>query len=171
MYSLNRAQLIGNLTRDPEMRQLQTGVAVCSFSVATNQVWNDQNGVRQEKAEFHDVVAWRKLAEIASQLLTKGAKVYVEGRIQTREWAAEDGSKRRKTEIIAENLIMLDKKGANNTDRIPAGLSSGASSRRALRPDSEDPLEDKKLVAVGAESVDSPVANPEEEVTIDDLPF
>lgn len=164
MYSLNRAQLIGNLTRDPEMRQLQNGVSVCSFSVATNQVWNDQSGVRQEKAEFHDVVAWRKLAEIASQLLTKGAKVYVEGRIQTREWEAEDGSKRRKTEIIAENLIMLDRKGANTTDRIPAGIKT--KSAVVASSDVEDPLEDKKLVTAGASEESSG-----DDVTIDDLPF
>lgn len=162
MYSLNRAQLIGNLTRDPELKQLSTGVGVCSFTVATNQVWNDQNGVRQEKAEFHDVVAWRKLAEIASQLLSKGAKVYVEGKIQTREWEAEDGSKRRKTEIVAENLIMLDKKNGG-MDRVPAGLGNKTSA--VATGDVEDPLEDKKVsVAAGSNNAD-------EDVTIDDLPF
>ena len=123
MYSLNKVQLIGNLTRDPEMRQLPTGVAVASFSVATNQVWNDQNGVRQEKAEFHDIVAWRKLAEIAGQILRKGGKGYVEGKLQTREWTGEDGVKRRKTEIVAENLIALDKRGSG-MDRNAAGIGS-----------------------------------------------
>lgn len=165
MYSLNRAQLIGNLTRDPEMRQLPTGVNVCSFSVATNQVWNDQNGVRQEKAEFHDIVAWRKLAEIAGQYLTKGAKIYVEGRIQTREWDAEDGTKRRKTEIVAENLIMLDKKGnAVGMDRIASGI--GAAKVADVPSDMSDPLENKSAVAVGADD-----SNVDGDVAIDDLPF
>ncbi|MDP4007917.1 MAG: single-stranded DNA-binding protein [Candidatus Peregrinibacteria bacterium] len=165
MYSLNRAQLIGNITRDPETRQLSTGVTVCSFSVATNQVWNDQNGVRQEKAEFHDIVAWRKLAEIAGQYLTKGSKVYIEGRIQTREWDAEDGTKRRKTEIVAENLIMLDKKGnAVDMDRTAAGI--GAAKVAAVPADMGDPLEDKSPVAVSAAD-----SNIDGDVAIDDLPF
>jgi len=170
MYSLNKVQLIGNLTRDPEMRQLPTGVAVASFSVATNQVWNDQNGVRQEKAEFHDIVAWRKLAEIAGQILRKGGKVYVEGKLQTREWTGEDGVKRRKTEIVAENLIALDKRGSG-MDRNAAGIGSMgsvAASSSVSNTNSEDPLEDQKEVAaVGAgESAESA-----EEVAIDDLPF
>ena len=165
MYSLNRAQLIGNLTRDPEMRQLPTGVNVCSFSVATNQVWNDQNGVRQEKAEFHDIVAWRKLAEIVGQYLTKGAKIYVEGHIQTREWDAEDGTKRRKTEIVAENLIMLDKKGnAVGMERTASGI--GAAKVASVPSDMSDPLEDKSAVAVDADD-----SNVDGDVAIDDLPF
>ena len=171
MYSLNKAQLIGNLTRDPEVRQLSIGVAVCSFSVATNQVWNDQNGVRQEKAEFHDIVAWRKLAEIAGQLLSKGSKVYVEGRLQTREWDAPDGSKRRKTEVIAENLILLDKKSnAAPMERTAVGISSKAQNSSVSGIDVEDPLQDKELAKVGADGNDSSTANPDE-VTIADLPF
>ena len=175
MYSLNKVQLIGNLTRDPEMRQLQTGVSVASFSVATNQVWNDQNGVRQEKAEFHDVVAWRKLADIAAQILRKGGKVYIEGKMQTREWTGEDGVKRRKTEIVAENIIALDKK-STDFERSAVGIGSGASQAQAggsqtSSVDSGDPLQDKEEVAVGAGGGERTAEPSVEDVTIDDLPF
>src|SRR3990167_9321245 len=106
--SLNRVQLIGNLTRDPEMRQIPGGQMVATFGVATNFTWKDQSGQQQSKTEFHNIVAWRKLAEICGQYLKKGSKVYVEGRIQTRDWEGEDGVKRYRTEVIVENMIMLD---------------------------------------------------------------
>lgn len=109
MYSLNRATILGNLTRDPELRNTPNGQTVANFGVATNHSWTDASGQKQEKAEFHNVVVWGKLAEICGQYLAKGRKVYVEGRLQTREWEAQDGSKRNRTEIVAENLIMLDR--------------------------------------------------------------
>lgn len=109
--NLNKAMIIGNLTRDPETRTTPQGTSVCSFAVATNLIWNDQSGQRQEKVEFHNVVAWRRLAEICGQYLKKGSKVYIEGRLQTREWEGKDGIKRYRTEIIAENMIMLDRAG------------------------------------------------------------
>lgn len=108
---LNRAQLIGNVTRDPEVRTTPTGQTVCSFSVATNAQWTDAQGNKQQRAEFHNIVAWGKLAEICRQFLAKGRKVYVEGRLQTRDWEAQDGAKRTRTEIVAENMIMLDRTG------------------------------------------------------------
>lgn len=111
--NLNKAMIIGNVTRDPELRQTANGASVATFSVATNFVWNDPNGQKQERVEFHNIVAWRKLAEICGQYLHKGSKVYVEGRLQTRDWVGKDGAKRFTTEIIAENLIMLDKAGGN----------------------------------------------------------
>ncbi len=109
--NLNKAMIIGNLTRDPETRNTPSGQTVASFSVATNLVWNDQSGQQQKKVEFHNVVAWRRLAEICGQYLQKGSKVYIEGRLQTNEWTGQDGVKRFRTEIIAENMIMLDNKG------------------------------------------------------------
>src|SRR3989344_4452903 len=112
MFSLNRAQIIGNLTRDPELRNTATGRAVCNFGVATNFSYTDQAGQKQEQVEFHNIVAWGKLAEICSQYLTKGKKVYIEGRLQTREWDGQDGQKRRTTEIVTENMIMLGAPGA-----------------------------------------------------------
>jgi len=110
--NLNKAMIIGNLTRDPELRTTPNGTSVTSFGVATNFVWTDTNGQRQERAEFHNVVAWRKLAEIISQYLRKGSKVYIEGRLQTRSWNDQTGNKKYMTEIVAENMIMLDSKGS-----------------------------------------------------------
>ena len=112
--NLNKAMIIGNLTRDPELRNTPSGVAVASFSVATNQVWNDQNGQKQERVEFHNIVVWRKLAEICGQYLKKGSKIYIEGRLQTRDWVGQDGVKRYRTEIVADNMIMLDRAGAQS---------------------------------------------------------
>ncbi len=107
--NLNRAMIIGNLTRDPEVRTTPSGQTVANFGVATNHSWTDSSGQRQEKAEFHNIVAWGKLAEICSQYLGKGRKVYIEGRLQTRDWEGQDGAKRSRTEIVCENMIMLDR--------------------------------------------------------------
>ena len=156
--SLNRVQLIGNLTRDPEMRQIPGGQVVTSFAVATNLVWTDPSGQKQNKAEFHNIVAWRKLAEICGEYLKTGSKVFIEGRLQTRDWEGEDGVKRYRTEIVAENMIMLDSKGRDggaSFDREAKGISSN----------------ENKF----AEDQKTPVAEAggkkEEDVKIDDLPF
>lgn len=109
MASLNRATLIGNLTRDPEFRTTPNGQSVVSFAIATNHSWLDTNKQKQEKAEFHNIVAWGKLAEICNQYLKKGRKVYIDGRLQTRDWQGQDGVKRYRTEIVADNMIMLDR--------------------------------------------------------------
>lgn len=108
--NLNRATIIGNLTRDPETRTTGGGSAVASFGVATSEKWKDKTtGDNREVTEFHTIVAWGKLAEICQQYLGKGRKVYVEGRLQTREWDAKDGTKKSRTEIVADNVILLDK--------------------------------------------------------------
>jgi len=107
--NLNKAMIIGNVTRDPELKNTPSGQSVVSFSVATNLVWNDQSGNQQKKTEFHNIIAWRKLAEICAKYLRKGSKVYIEGRLQTTDWTGNDGVKRYRTEIVAENMIMLDK--------------------------------------------------------------
>ena len=108
--------IIGNMTRDPEVKTTPSGQTVANFSVATNLVWTDQSGQKQEKAEFHNIVAWRKLADICGQYLKKGGKVYVEGRLQTRSWDDQTGNKKYRTEIIADNVIMLDRAGAPKPD-------------------------------------------------------
>ncbi|MCA9369515.1 single-stranded DNA-binding protein [Candidatus Woesebacteria bacterium] len=106
--SLNKVLLIGNLTRDPNLRYTGTGTAVCSFGLATNRSWTSQDGGdKQEKVEYHNIVAWSKLADICGQLLHKGDKVFVEGRLQTREWKADDGADRRITEVVIDNMILL----------------------------------------------------------------
>ena len=108
--SLNKVQLIGNLTRDPEMRYTPQGTAVCTFGVATNRQWTTDAGEKKDEADFHNIVAWSKLAEICAQLLKKGRKVYVEGRLQTRSWQAQDGTQRQRTEVVINDMIILDKK-------------------------------------------------------------
>ena len=115
MISLNRAQIIGNLTRDPETRYTPSGQSVCHFAVATNRRWNNQAGERQEETEFHEVTAWGKLGEIISQIMRKGNKIFIEGRLQTRSWEAPDGSRRQRTEIIAENFVSLAPKGESGS--------------------------------------------------------
>ncbi len=117
--NLNKAMIIGNVTRDPDARTTPNGQNVTSFSVATNRRWTDQSGQKQEQVEYHNVVTWRKLAEIAAQYLKKGTKVYIEGRLQTRSWEDQSGTKRYRTEIVADNMIMLDR---------PSGSQGGGSS-------------------------------------------
>ena len=108
--SLNKAELIGNLTRDPELRYTPQGTAVCTFGLATNRQWKTDTGEKKEDVEFHRLVAWNKLAELCAQLLAKGRKVYVEGRLQTRRWTAQDGADRTTTEIVINDMIILDSK-------------------------------------------------------------
>lgn len=162
---LNKATIIGRLTRDPEVRTTPQGATVTSFGVATNFVWSDQQGQKQEKVEFHNIVAWRKLAEICGQYLRKGSKIYIEGRLQTREWDGQDGNKRQRTEIVAENMIMLDSKGANqgNYSREPQVAKQVQNqpiqeSTPATEPGSNSPVKESN-------------SNKEEEVSVEDIPF
>lgn len=108
--SLNKVMLIGNLTRDPELRYTPQGTAVCTMGLATNRTWVTDNGDKKEETEFHRIVAWNKLAELCSQLLFKGRRVYVEGRLQTRQWTGQDGQNRQATEIVIEDMLVLDSK-------------------------------------------------------------
>lgn len=110
--SLNKVQLIGNLTRDPELRYTPQGTAVCTLGLATNRSWVTESGEKKEDSEFHRLVAWNKLAELCSQLLFKGRKIFVEGRLQTRQWQAQDGSSRQTTEIVVSDMIILDSRRA-----------------------------------------------------------
>lgn len=110
--SLNKVQLIGNLTRDPELRYTPQGTAVCTFGLATNRSWTTDSGEKREDVEFHRVVTWAKLAEVCSKILFKGRKVYIEGRLSTRQWDAQDGTKRSATEVVVSDMIILDNKRA-----------------------------------------------------------
>lgn len=147
--SLNKVQLIGNLTREPELRYTTGGTPVVTFGLATNKSWKDQNGETKEVAEFHNIVAWNKMAEICQQLLAKGMKVYVEGSLTTRSWEAEDGSTRYKTEVRVDDMILLDSKGKQG-----AGIDNHESSESEEvvedetpkeEVSDEDPLEDSDL--------------------------
>src|SRR5919201_3549305 len=108
--SLNKVLLIGNVGRDPEMRYLQSGEPVTTFSVATNRRWTGTDGQPHEETEWHNIVAWRKLAEQCNEYLSKGRKVFIEGRLQTRSWDGPDGQKRYRTEIVAFTMQMLDQR-------------------------------------------------------------
>jgi single-strand DNA-binding protein len=110
--SLNKVMIIGNLGKEPEMRFTPGGVPVASFSVATNRVYKTPDGERKEETEWFSIVAWNRLAETCNQFLTKGQKVYVEGRMRTRTWDGQDGQKHYKTELIANQVIFLDKKAS-----------------------------------------------------------
>ena len=111
MASINKVILIGNLGRDPEVRYTQGGSAVANLNLATNEVWNDKSGQKQERTEWHRVVVWGKQAEIAKEYLTKGRQVYVEGSLQTRQWEDKDGQKRYTTEIRCQRFVMLGGRG------------------------------------------------------------
>ena len=138
--SLNKVMLIGNLGRDPELRYTTSGVAVATFGLATNESWRDQDGNVQEKTEWHNIVAWRKLAEICGEWLKKGKKVYVEGRLQTRSYDDRNtGTKKYMTEIVADNIIMLDSRGSTAEGGGPPPSSGGS------RAPSSEPKEDDDL--------------------------
>lgn len=149
--SLNKVQLIGNLTRDPELRYTPSGAAVCTIGLATNRSWTTESGEKKEETEFHRVVAWNKLAELCSQLLAKGRKIYVEGRLRTNAWTAADGSQKTTTEVVIEDMIILD-------SRRPAGAAVAGTDAEAapavVAPESKK--EDEK---------------PNENVNPDDIPF
>lgn len=114
MASINKVTLIGRLGRDPEMRYTTDGTPVATFSLATSETWKDKNGEKQEKTEWHNIVAWRKLGEIAGEYLKKGKEVYLEGKIQSREYTDKEGIKRRVYEIIATEMKMLGSNGNGN---------------------------------------------------------
>lgn len=140
--SLNKAMLIGNLTRDPELRKTTGGQSVASFSIATNRVYTDGQGQKKEQADYHNVVAWGRLGEICAQYLNKGKKVYIDGRIQNREWQAQDGTKKYRTEVVAENMIMLDRSGAPGAGFSKDGGAAMGDEPPAVPADDEIKLED-----------------------------
>ncbi len=129
--NLNKVFIIGNLTRDPELRTLPAGTPVASFGVATNRVWKNQQGEKQEDVQFHNVVVFGRQAETTSQYLAKGSLVLIEGRIQTRSWDAKDGTKQYRTEIVAER-IQFGPRGAGGSNRTSASGSSFTPQREEL---------------------------------------
>jgi len=153
--------LIGNLTRDPELRYTPSGTAVCSFSIATNRSWTNDAGEKKDEVEFHRIVAWNKLAELCSQFLVKGRKVFVEGRLQTRSWAAQDGTQKQTTEIIISDMILLDSK--RNGDQEAAAEEEVAEEASAKTA---------KAAAKKAEKEEEVTKAPkEDEIAPDDIPF
>jgi len=145
MY-LNKAIIIGNLTRDPELRSLPSGIQVASFGVATNRVWKDKQGAKQESADFHNIVVFGRQAETTSQYLRKGSSVLIEGRMQTRSWNAPDGTKKYRTEVVADRVQFGPRREGGSVPPPPKGDSQEAPS---------------------ADTIDYP----EEEINADDIPF
>lgn len=161
---LNKVMIIGNLTRDPELRTTPGGQQVANFGVATNRQWKNAAGEKQEAVEFHNVVVWGKLAEICAQYLAKGRRAYFEGRLQTQQWEAQDGSKRSRTEVVADDMILLDGRGGD----APSGGAAPAAAQAGVNQDA-GPGE-----AEGSQVSDSgkkDAKKDDTEVALDDIPF
>ena len=169
---LNKAMIIGNLTRDPEVKTTPNGQQVASFGVATNRQWKNQQGEKQEAVEFHNVVVWGKLAEICSQYLAKGRRAYFEGRLQTDTWEAQDGSKRSRTQIVADDMILLDSRGGGQGGG--AG-GAGASQVPSQPTEAEAPQAgaeaDKDSKAKGGKGKGKKDDQGAEDPALDDIPF
>lgn len=162
--NLNKALICGNLTRDPEVKALPSGMKVTSFSIATNRVWSDKNGARQESADFHNVIVFGKQAESCGQWLKRGQQVLVEGRLQTRSWDKADGSKAYRTEIVAERVQF--------GSRPTSGKAKEGQDDPAIDSDTRKPLnEDKGHEKVGPIGGAGGIEYPEEEINPDDIPF
>lgn len=146
--SLNKVLLIGNLTRDPELRYTPSGAAVCTFGLATNRSYTASDGQKKEEVEFTKIVSWNKLAELCSQLLAKGRKVYVEGRLQTRSWETPDGQNRQITEVVIDDMRILDSKRsfeeATGVEQIPPVDTGASFSANQSAPNADEKPVDKK---------------------------
>ena len=166
--NLNKVMLVGRLTRDVEVRNTPSGQTVASISIATNRFWKDKNGQRQDQTEFHNIVLWGRLAEIAGQYLSKGQECYIEGRLQTRKYTAKDGTERRATEIVAENMQLGSRPQGTGGSSYGGGNYNQSSSPTSPAPAA--PAQNQQESA--AESL--PTINldeEEEEVKIEDVPF
>ncbi len=154
---LNKVMIIGRLTRDPELRTTPSGVSVCSIGLATNFVYNNkETGQKVEQVEYHNITLWRKLGEIANQYLKKGRRVYIEGRLQTKSWDGQDGNKKYRTEIVADNMIMLD----------------GASDGGAAVPSNENtPPPPKPETPQNPPKEELPTIQQGEDINVEDIPF
>lgn len=164
---LNKVMLIGRLTRDPELRTTPSGINVCQIGLATSYVYtNQQTGQKVENTEFHNIVLWRKLGEIAHQYLKKGTQVFIEGRLQTRSWDGQDGQKRYRTEIVADNMIMLQRAGQGSSagNYQPSASATPPPPTKPLAPKTEEtsqipPAEELPTIQQG------------EDVSVEDIPF
>jgi single-strand DNA-binding protein len=175
--SLNKVILIGNLTRDPELRYTPAGTAVCTIGLATNRSWVTQSGETREDTEFHKIVAWNKLGELCSQLLSKGRKIYCEGRLSTRSWTGQDGVMRSTTEIVIEDMIILDSKRPVKEED---GALKVAPTASVAKPEAVEPIvvenetpkikpAKKKEEKEHKENVEKKAVS--EDITPDDIPF
>jgi single-strand DNA-binding protein len=179
--SLNKVQLIGNVTRDPELRYTPQGTAVCSFGLATNRSWLPEGATeRREEAEFHRLVAWNKLAELCSQLITKGRKIYIEGRLQTRSWESPDGEKRQATEIVIEDMMLLDSRPQSQPAQVSEEEPRKEAVKAETKQDETTPIDEAetkdekrsvKKEAVKETAKEAPKEEKSDEIDLDDIPF
>lgn len=171
--SLNKVQLIGNLTRDPELRYTPNGNAVCSFSLATNRNWTTDSGEKREEADFHRIIAWNKLAELCSQFLVKGRKIYVEGRLSTRSWTGQDGTQKSTTEVVISDMILLDSKGGSQYQEESAEKTKTEENEETSeQADTEEEKGKKKAAKVKTDEKSAkPETHDDEDVVPDDIPF
>lgn len=170
--SLNKVILIGNLTRDPELRYTPAGTAVCTLGLATNRAWTTQTGETKEETEFHRIVAWNKLGELCAQLLAKGRKIYVEGRLATRSWTAQDGTQRTSTEIVIEDMIILDSKRVVREGEVPRDTATPPVTLEVKKIGAESKDEEKKAAKSEKKKEEKKGEEPvNESITPDDIPF
>lgn len=173
--SLNKVMLIGNLTRDVEVRYTPSGTAVATFGLATNRSWSSgDGGERQEEVQFHRIVAWSKLAEICGQLLFKGRKVFIEGRLQTRKFTGQDGQQREITEIVAENMMILDTRTRDGAGAMTGGQEEDFVAVESNAPQDEVVVEEtkeEKPAKKGAKKSVKTEESVDESVNVDDIPF
>lgn len=158
--NVNKVILVGRMTRDPDMRTTPSGQQVATLSLATNNFWTDKSGTRQERTEFHTVVLWGRLAEIAGQYLTKGQECYVEGRLQTRQYTAKDGSERKVTEIIGESMQLGSRAGQGGG----AGASRPAANRSAVPREEAPAAAEEEIPTINLD-------DEKDEIKIEDVPF
>jgi len=181
--SLNKVLLIGNLTRDPELRYTPSGAAVCTFGLATNRTYVSSDGTKKEEAEFTKIVSWNKLAELCSQLLAKGRKVYVEGRLQTRSWETPDGVSKQTTEVVIEDMRILDSKKSYEESAHIAVDDEGGSVKNFKAPEVSQAIQEEE-VPISPKSTKTKSAKKsgdakkteekstdEDKLDLDDLPF
>jgi single-strand DNA-binding protein len=157
MGSVNKVILVGNLGRDAELRYTSGGAAVATLNLATTEVWNDRNNQRQERTEWHRIVVWGKQAESLQEYLVKGKQIYVEGRLQTRQWEDKDGNKRYTTEIKSDRITLLGGGSGRSSERAPHPASGGDDQRQQSGEQSQQPGEQSQ--------------QPGEPLTDDDIPF
>ena len=162
--NLNKAILIGRLVIDPELRNTPSGQQVCSFRLATNRIWTDKTGQKQEKAEYHNIVLWRKLAEIASQYLKKGSLVLIEGRMETRSWQDANGNKKYKTEVVAESMQLGPRSNYQETKQSPLKKSE-------TTQEDDIPVIEENKPSLASSDENQNNDDKEKEIDVKDIPF
>jgi single-strand DNA-binding protein len=172
--NVNKVMLVGRLTRDPDMRTTQSGQSVATISMATNNFWTDKSGTKQEKTEFHSVVLWGRLAEIAGQYLTKGQECFVEGRLQTREYTAKDGTQKKVTEVVGENMQLGSRAQGSSQGAVRGGATAGGAGAYAGANQSQGQSQNQnqhQAKAPAEEEIPTINLDDEKEIRIEDVPF